>query len=208
MSEWRHSQFITKSGKSEDDLAALRQEFNVRPVFRRTLSNCVLFSVALPQILRPLRNDNIIMMLDCFETPRDFCVVMEFAHGELFRVLEDDKRLPEPVVQSIARQLVHALHYLHSNRIIHRDMKPHNILIGTGGKVLTVLTVLHGVHACMRWAVTCLCGNRLPVAQVKLCDFGFARAMSYRTVVLTSIKGVPALCWLRPPRAPVLCACK
>ena len=40
-----------------------------------------------------------------------------------------------------------ALYYLHSNRIIHRDMKPQNILIGS---------------------------NRA----VKLCDFGFARAMS------------------------------
>lgn len=40
------------------------------------------------QILRPLRHENIILMLDAFETPRDFCVVTEFAQGELFRVLE------------------------------------------------------------------------------------------------------------------------
>lgn len=53
-----------------------------------------------------------------------------------------------------------ALHYLHSNRIIHRDMKPQNILIGANGVV-------------------------------KLCDFGFARAMSSNTVMLTSIKGTP-----------------
>ncbi|GMI34661.1 hypothetical protein TeGR_g4500, partial [Tetraparma gracilis] len=63
-------------------------------------------------------------------------------------------------VRSIAKQLVQALHYLHSNRIIHRDMKPQNILIGATGTV-------------------------------KLCDFGFARAMSSDTVVLTSIKGTP-----------------
>jgi serine/threonine protein kinase len=84
----------------------------------------------------------------------------EFAQGELFEILEDDQSLPEDVVQGVAKQLVRALHYLHSNRIIHRDMKPQNILIGANGAV-------------------------------KLCDFGFARAMSNNTMVLTSIKGTP-----------------
>lgn len=47
-----------------------------------------------------------------------------FATGELFEILEHDKSLPEEAVRSIAKQLVRALYYLHSNRIIHRDMKP------------------------------------------------------------------------------------
>ncbi|KIY94964.1 fused [Monoraphidium neglectum] len=131
--------FIVKQGKSEKDIKNLRQEI---------------------EILRHLRHENIIQMLDAFETKDHFVVVMEFAQGELFEVLEDDQSLPEEVVQNVAKQLVHALHYLHSNRIIHRDMKPQNILIGANGAV-------------------------------KLCDFGFARAMSCSTMVLTSIKGTP-----------------
>ena len=167
--------FIMKHGKSEKDIRNLRQEI---------------------EILRNLRHENIIQMLDAFETKTDFCVVTEFGHGmcsltcpdmscsrapilclkvcqkhysihsghvcsgELFEILEDDQSLPETTVQSIAKQLVRALHYLHSNRIIHRDMKPQNILIGANGVV-------------------------------KLCDFGFARAMSCNTMVLTSIKGTP-----------------
>uniref|UniRef100_F6SN18 non-specific serine/threonine protein kinase n=1 Tax=Equus caballus TaxID=9796 RepID=F6SN18_HORSE len=63
-------------------------------------------------------------------------------------------------VQAIAAQLVSALYYLHSHRILHRDMKPQNILLAKGGGI-------------------------------KLCDFGFARAMSTNTMVLTSIKGTP-----------------
>ena len=44
-------------------------------------------------------------------------------------MLEDDGKLPEAEVRSIARQLVRALGYLHAHRIIHRDMKPQNVLI-------------------------------------------------------------------------------
>ncbi|VVB00675.1 unnamed protein product [Arabis nemorensis] len=131
--------FIMKQGKSDKDIHSLRQEI---------------------EILRKLKHENIIEMLDSFENEREFCVVTEFAQGELFEILEDDKCLPEEQVQAIAKQLVKALHYLHSNRIIHRDMKPQNILIGAG-------------------------------SVVKLCDFGFARAMSTNTVVLRSIKGTP-----------------
>lgn len=62
--------------------------------------------------------------------------------GELFHILEDDRCLPESVVRSVARQLVQALHYLHSNRIIHRDMKPQNILIRWAE-----VDRWHGMHA-------------------------------------------------------------
>lgn len=51
------------------------------------------------EILRNLRHESIIQMLDAFETKNEFCVVTEFAHGELFEILEDDKQLPEETVR-------------------------------------------------------------------------------------------------------------
>ena len=112
------------------------------------------------EIMRELRHDNVVQMTDTFETETDIVAVTEFCEGELFQILEDDGHLPENQVQSVACQLVSALFYLHSHRILHRDMKPQNILVAKGGVV-------------------------------KLCDFGFARAMSSNTLVLTSIKGTP-----------------
>ncbi|NXG03165.1 STK36 kinase, partial [Sakesphorus luctuosus] len=131
--------FIPKVGRSEKELKNLQREI---------------------EIMRGLHHPNIIQMLDSFETDKEVVVVTDYAEGELFQILEDDGNLPEDQVQTIAAQLVSALYYLHSHRILHRDMKPQNILLGKGGVV-------------------------------KLCDFGFARAMSIHTMVLTSIKGTP-----------------
>ncbi|NXG58814.1 STK36 kinase, partial [Hemiprocne comata] len=132
--------FIPKVGQSEKELKNLQREI---------------------EIMRGLHHPNIIQMLDTFETDKEVVVVADYAEGELFQILEDDGSLPEDQqVQTIAAQLVSALYYLHSHRILHRDMKPQNILLGKDGVV-------------------------------KLCDFGFARAMSIHTMVLTSIKGTP-----------------
>jgi fused-like protein len=59
--------FITKHGKSEKDLRNLRQEIG---------------------ILRKLNHENIILMFDAFETEREFCVITEYAQGELFDILQ------------------------------------------------------------------------------------------------------------------------
>ncbi|XP_056140324.1 serine/threonine-protein kinase 36 [Lampris incognitus] len=131
--------FIPKVGRSEKELRSLRREI---------------------EIMRGLKHPNIVQLFDSFETETEVVVVTEYAEGELFQILEDDGHLPESQVHEIACQLVSALYYLHSHRILHRDMKPQNILLGKCGVV-------------------------------KLCDFGFARAMSVSTLVLTSIKGTP-----------------
>ena len=55
---------------------------------------------------------------------------MEFiSGGELSTYLSEVKSIPEESVRSIARQILHALYYLHQRRITHRDIKPDNILI-------------------------------------------------------------------------------
>ena len=74
-------------------------------------------------ILRKLYHENIIQLLDSFETNMEFCLVTEIAQGQLFEILDEDKKMPEVEIRKIGQQLISALFYLHSNSIIHRDIK-------------------------------------------------------------------------------------
>ncbi|KAL3311673.1 Serine/threonine-protein kinase 36 [Cichlidogyrus casuarinus] len=74
-------------------------------------------------------------MLDTYETMNELVVVTDFAEGDLYEILMDDKNFSEEIVKDVACQLVSALYYLHANRILHRDMKPQNILLDANGVV-------------------------------------------------------------------------
>lgn len=82
-------------------------------------------------ILKKLKHPNIILLLDWFESQSDFGIVTEIAQGELFELLEEDKKFSLKQVKWIAIQMAQALNYLHKNKILHRDLKPQNILVSS-----------------------------------------------------------------------------
>jgi serine/threonine protein kinase len=63
-------------------------------------------------------------------------LAMEYVEGEsLGNLLEREGRLPERRALELARAIASALGYAHSQGVIHRDVKPDNVLLGRDGAV-------------------------------------------------------------------------
>ena len=55
---------------------------------------------------------------------------MEYAErGELFDLIANRGKLPEPEARNFFLQILAGIEYCHNNLVAHRDLKPENILI-------------------------------------------------------------------------------
>ena len=78
-----------------------------------------------------LRHPSILELFNYFEDDSYVYMVMELCkNGELYRYIQRRGRpLSEPEARGVATQLVQGMLYLHSNGIIHRDLKLSNLLL-------------------------------------------------------------------------------
>jgi len=82
------------------------------------------------QALRSLHHPHVIKILDVGEDADNVVFIMEFAPGgELRHYVERRVFLPEEECRVFFKQMVRAIHYVHSKKIIHRDLKLENILL-------------------------------------------------------------------------------
>ena len=80
--------------------------------------------------------DGIANVFDYGEDSGSAFLVMELVPGDsLAKILERDKRLPGQKVMDIVAQTARALHEAHVAGLVHRDVKPGNLLITPEGKV-------------------------------------------------------------------------
>ena len=80
-------------------------------------------------LLRGLRHLNIVKLIDAFDLENKICFVMEYCSGgELMDYIRNKAPLPETEVHMLGAQIVDAVRYCHNSKVIHRDMKPENIL--------------------------------------------------------------------------------
>ncbi len=100
-----------------------------------------------------LSHPNIVNVYDVGEDGKVHYIVMEFIDGQnLKEIIKNEGTLDEYTALDITKQIAMALSSAHKKGIVHRDIKPHNILISNEGRI------------------------------VKVADFGIAKAVSNSTM--------------------------
>eukprot|EP01105_Mastigella_eilhardi_P006808 TRINITY_DN1832_c0_g1_i1.p1 TRINITY_DN1832_c0_g1~~TRINITY_DN1832_c0_g1_i1.p1 ORF type:complete len:716 (-),score=83.07 TRINITY_DN1832_c0_g1_i1:1581-3626(-) len=117
--------------------------------------------------LRKASHPNICKFIECGKVNREYCIVMELCAGGSMRQLLDkyNTGFPEVHVCKWTRQIASALQWLHSLKIMHRDLNPNNILFST-----------------IDWRV----------ADIKICDFGISKFCPQG--ITASALGTPIYC--------------
>lgn len=128
-------------------------------------------------ILKELNHKNIIRLETIRQTVHNYYIITDYYNGQdLSECLRKNRMIlgkpfSEEVVQHLMRQIIDALKYLHSKRIMHRDLKLDNILINFESEEdKKNLNMLRG--------------------EVKIIDFGFATYLD-NTGLRYSILGSP-----------------
>jgi beta-lactam-binding protein with PASTA domain len=83
-----------------------------------------------------LSHPNVVSIFDRGEAEGSYYIVMEYVEGRTLKELIVTRGpCPVPVAISYVRQVLAALRYAHRNGIVHRDIKPHNVLVDHEGRV-------------------------------------------------------------------------
>lgn len=83
-----------------------------------------------------LRHPNIVSVHEVGEHENQLFIVCEYIEGMDLRELLREGLLPEQRVIELLRAIAHGLHHAHENQIVHRDMKPANVLVDHSGTPL------------------------------------------------------------------------
>lgn len=110
--------------------------------------------------LTALQHENVVALLDCMETSTHVFLVMEFCNGgDLADYLSGMGTLSEDTIRLFLKQIAAAMKALHTKGVVHRDLKPQNILLCYKSEK----------------SKNSKCPNDIIL---KIADFGFARFLS------------------------------
>ncbi|HEU4395103.1 MAG TPA: serine/threonine-protein kinase, partial [Planctomycetota bacterium] len=89
--------------------------------------------------LAKLHHPNVVRVFDVVEDQGYLLIIMDFVEGRnLLEVLEDDGPMDAEDAAQVARQVALALDHAHSQKILHRDVKPANVIVNDAGEAVLV----------------------------------------------------------------------
>jgi len=88
-------------------------------------------------LLKDLRHDNIVRLREVIASPPRLYLVFDFVDQDLKQCLESrfQRGMPSALVRSCMLQILRGLSHCHMHLVLHRDLKPQNVLISRAGEV-------------------------------------------------------------------------
>ncbi|MCS7161152.1 MAG: serine/threonine-protein kinase [Gemmatales bacterium] len=127
--------------------------------------------------LQQLEHPNIVRALDAAEHNGQFYLVLEYVEGiDLLRLIKKVGPLPVHLAAYCVHQAALGLHHAHQRGIVHRDMKPSNIMLEI-----------------VRQEDSSTAVQRLTYGRIKILDLGLARVDAQRQLESTQITRLHAI---------------
>ena len=83
------------------------------------------------KVLKELRSPHVVLLLDVFTHKRNLSLVFEYMESDLEAIIRSRTILLTPAdIKSYMRMTLEGVKVCHENFIMHRDLKPNNLLIG------------------------------------------------------------------------------
>lgn len=88
--------------------------------------------------MKELKHENIVALHDVIHTENKLMLVFEFMDGDLKKYMDtkgERGALPPQTIKSFMYQLLKGIDFCHQNKVLHRDLKPQNLLINGKGQL-------------------------------------------------------------------------
>jgi serine/threonine protein kinase len=86
--------------------------------------------------LKDLNHPNLVNYVECYFINNELWLIMEYLDfGSLTDIVTKFEGLYEENIATLSKEILSGIGYLHKNKIIHRDIKSDNVLIGLDGTI-------------------------------------------------------------------------